>query len=73
MSGGNACKCKERAKSTDDRDWTVTQRQGNRSAFNGYRHARSDYSEVVCGNCGARWRTRAVYVNRLQDDEARAC
>jgi hypothetical protein len=51
--------------------WRVTVRCGNRSAFNGYRWTDSDYSEVICdvavGGCGARWRTRAWYVDGLPD------
>jgi hypothetical protein len=45
----------------------VTQRRANRSAFNGYHETPSDYSEVMCLECGARWRTRAKYVSCLRD------
>lgn len=49
--------------------WVVTQRNGNRSAFSGYRWTPSDYSEVRCtaSGCGKRWRTRAAYVAGLPD------
>jgi hypothetical protein len=47
----------------------VTQYKCNHSAFNGYRRTPSDYSEVAClgslGGCGARWRTKAAYVEDI--------
>lgn len=43
----------------------VSVRMGNFSAFSGYHFTPSDYSEVVCGDCGTRWRTKARYVDRL--------
>ena len=45
--------------------WCVAVRKANYSAFNGYRRTPSDYSEVVCQTCGARWRTNAKYVDTL--------
>jgi hypothetical protein len=57
MSGGTACKCKPRTV-------RVLQYRSNHSAFNGYRHTRSAYSAVECVTCGARWRTKAAYVER---------
>lgn len=47
--------------------WAVTQRRCNHSAFNGYHRTPSAYSEVRCGKCRARWRTRAAYVATLPD------
>jgi hypothetical protein len=47
--------------------WTVIQRHGNRSAFNGYHWTRSDYSACLCGTCGRVWRTKAAYVEHLPD------
>ena len=47
--------------------WVVTMRQYNQSAFNGYRPTVSAYSEVRCGDCGGRWRTKAAYVATLPD------
>lgn len=38
---------------------------GNYSAFNGYHFTPSDYSELRCKTCGASWRTKARYVERL--------
>jgi hypothetical protein len=38
----------------------------NFSAFNGYRMAMSDYSLIACDRCGARWRTKAKYVESLR-------
>jgi len=62
MSGGLACRntCHSGA-------WRVTQRLSNRSAFNGYQVTPSAYSEVLCGECGTRWRTKADYVADLPD------
>ena len=66
MSSGIPCACpgpaRERCK-----NWFVTARRGNRSAFNGYHWTPSRYSEVKCFTCGHRWRTMATYVERLPD------
>jgi hypothetical protein len=63
MSGGTVCKCGRRDA------WLVTQYYCNHSAFSGYQHTPSDYSEVMCdldaGGCGAVWRTKAGYVDEL--------
>jgi hypothetical protein len=47
----------------------VIVRRANYSAFNGYRYTPSDYSAVRCfvEGCGARWRTKAGYVDLLPD------
>ncbi len=61
MSGGRMC--------TDPAEhrgrWAVVRYKANRSAFNGYRLTPSAYSEVKCGECGSRWRTKAKYVDEL--------
>lgn len=63
MSGGTVCHCGKRDA------WRVMTYRANFSAFNGYRMTPSDYSEVAClhrlGGCGARWRTKAKYVEQL--------
>jgi hypothetical protein len=63
MGSAPACKCGKRDA------WRVTARLCNYSAFNGYRWTPSEYSEVECashlGGCGARWRTKALYVGGL--------
>lgn len=55
--------------SRDHRDhWVVTMRNGNASAFNGYRWTPSAYSEVRCTAPGCEhgpWRTKAAYVRDL--------
>lgn len=56
----------------DDREahrasWVVEARRRNYSAFNGYRHTPSDYSQVRCLECRAVWRTKAKYVEALPD------
>lgn len=54
-----SCRC-------DNRDaWAVVHYHCNFSAFNGYHYTPSDYSLVQCGRCGARWRTKAKYVDSL--------
>lgn len=60
MSGGTVCKC-------DPKRWAVIQRKCNHSAFNGYHRTPSDYSTVVCLDCGRPWRTKAKYVDKLPD------
>lgn len=62
MSGGNACRAPEHRGR-----WRVTVYRANYSAFNGWRRTPSAYSEVVCGTCRRRWRTRAAYVETLQE------
>lgn len=68
MSGGFACVC-ENKKHLEPRDknWRVTARCCNNSAFNGYHNTPSDYSAVRCLDCGNRWRTKARYVVTLKD------
>jgi hypothetical protein len=67
------CRCPESERPESERRWRVALRHGSASAFNGYRWAPSDFSEVQCLRCYAIWRTRAAYVERLPDydlDEA---
>lgn len=50
--------------------WRVAMRNGNASAFSGYRWTPSAYSEVRCTKPGCQrppWRTRAAYVSALPD------
>lgn len=73
MSGGAVCRCREAGRPVSERRWRVALRHGSASAFNGYRWAPSDFSEVRCLWCCAIWRTRAAYVECLpdwDDDEA---
>lgn len=42
-------------------------RNGNFSAFNGYRFTPSDYSAVRCLTCGEIWRTNADWVSGCRD------
>lgn len=61
--GGPRCGCGSRE------HWRVAMYRCNYSAFNGYHYTPSDYSEIICeraeGGCGARWRTKAKYVETL--------
>lgn len=66
MSGGYSCRCEERNKPVEERDWEVLQLYCNHSAFNGYHCTSSDWSSVVCNVCGALWRTKAKYVDSLK-------
>lgn len=56
-----ACTCADRTA------WEVWTRNGNYSAFNGYRFTPSAYSQVHCRRCGKVWRTKAKYVDDLPD------
>lgn len=47
--------------------WRVLQRHGGASAFNGYRWRDSAYSLIRCTWCGREWRTKAAYVEQLED------
>jgi hypothetical protein len=49
--------------------WRVEVRNGNYSAFSGYRFTPSDYSQLRCGHCGRVWRTKADYVPYIPDAE----
>lgn len=42
-------------------------RNGNYSAFNGYRFTPSDYSSVRCLTCGQSGRTNAAWADRCRD------
>lgn len=70
MSQSFNCKCEERAKPVIDRAWFVSQRNEQRSAFNGYRAEYTDRSTVRCGVCGAVGRTAARYVDLLPNAPA---
>jgi len=67
MAVSFGCRCGERKKPVEKRNWCVTQRYCNHSAFHGGRYTPSDYSEVYCRVCGAIGRTRAKYVDQLKD------
>lgn len=69
MSGGYSCKCPEREKPINVRRWYVLQRNGNQSAFAGYRWTPSAYSCVQCHICGAVWRTKSNFVTKLKDGD----
>ena len=60
------CKCEEQGKPIEKRNWVIIDYKCNYSAFNGWKYTPSDYSSVNCGACGAIWRTKAKYVNRLK-------
>lgn len=64
MSGGTACR-----EECHRPSWRVVARRANYSAFNGGRRTPSLHSELRCGECGARWRTKAAYVDQTPDVE----
>lgn len=45
----------------------VNQRQCNHSKFNGGHYTPSDWSEIVCLECGRSWRTKAKAVDSIAD------
>jgi hypothetical protein len=65
VSKGISCKCPEKQKPVEERDWAILQYKHNRSAFNGYEMTPSEYSSLHCNQCRASWRTKAEYVHRL--------
>ena len=72
MSDSFNCKCAERRKPIEEREWEITQYMCNHSAFNGYHWTPSDYSTVVCHGkledgteCPGCGRTKANYVFSL--------
>lgn len=67
MSTSFGCKCPERQKPTDARNWVVLSRNCNYSAFNGYHKTYSEYSTVSCLSCRAVGRTKAGFVHSLKD------
>lgn len=67
MSTGFGCQCEERKKPISERNWRVTKRNFNTSAFNGYHRTSSDYSTVTCLTCMTTGRTKANYVDSVPD------
>jgi hypothetical protein len=61
------CGC-ERKQATR-KNLVVTKRRYNTSAFNGYRYAASAYSSVECTVHNRSWRTKAKYVEALEDQK----
>lgn len=72
-----ACKCDERfapfksglpeGSNERPRQWFVIRRHESCSAFTGYRRQWSEYSDVACRVCGSHWRTKADFVDELED------
>lgn len=59
---GSGCRCEDHSRE----GWRIVHYRSNYSAFNGYKYAPSAYSLVQCLTCGARWRTKAAYVEMLE-------
>lgn len=60
MGSGVRCKC-------DNPEWKVLHYKHNHSAFETPKYAEhySEYSTIICMNCGHVWRTKAKYVEDL--------
>lgn len=69
MSGGLSCKCEERRKPIEEREWKVLQLKCHHSAFAGYRRTPSHFSSVTCLICGAVWRTKSDFAYKLKSYE----
>lgn len=63
------CKCPERKKPVDQRNWVVRVYRWNFSKFVKAGGEYSDYSTVQCKSCGAVGRTKAKYVNQLKHEK----
>ena len=58
MSMGKTCVC-------DKTKRRVINRNHNHSAFSGYAYSFSEYSKVICIDCGQTWQTKSKYVLAL--------
>lgn len=67
MAVSFGCKCEERKKPVQERQWEVWKRNHHRSHFAGRHFTPSDYSTVYCRSCRAIGRTKAAYVASLPD------
>jgi hypothetical protein len=65
MAQGFSCKCPERQKPVNERNWVIRQYRWNSGAFTSGNGERSDYSTVECLECGCTGRTKADYVYSL--------
>lgn len=65
MAASFNCKCPERKKPVEERDWTVLVHQWNFSAFVKKGGEPSDYSTVSCNKCYGCGRTKAKFVDTL--------
>ena len=66
MSASFNCKCPERSKPIDERNWVVYQYKWNSGAFVAGNGEPSDYSTVCCLSCNGIGRTKAKYVDQLR-------
>lgn len=62
------CECAERKKPVQERAWVVIQYRSHASAFAGYRWTYSQWSTVKCKACGRVGRTKAKFVELLQQE-----
>lgn len=60
------CKCSERKKPAENRDWVITEYMWNSGAFTSGAGEPSDWSTVWCLSCGAVGRTKSKYVYSLK-------
>lgn len=67
MSSSKRCGCRKIPPKERRKAWRVVKRNCSHSAFNGYRHARSDYSTVFCVTCQRCWRAKYPFMDSLPD------
>ena len=75
MSGAVPCRCVQPVNKGEllewmGKHWVVVDRRCNYSAFSGYHRTPSDYSAIRCTTCGGVWRTKAKYVDWLDNEES---
>ena len=60
------CKCSERKKPIDQRQWVITEYKHNSSAFVKKGGEYSDWSQILCLQCGCTGRSKSNYVDSLE-------
>lgn len=60
------CVCEERKKQIHDRAWVITEYKWNSGAFVSGGGEYSDWSSILCLECGSSGRSKSKYVDKLE-------